>query len=74
MKGGRETSSPPSDRIVNARLNHDRVARCEQHVLLQVPPTGQTFPLEMHLQENLAFGWWIDIFALVYVPIIQGLF
>ena len=53
MRGERETSSPPSDRIVDARLNPDRVARCKQHVLLQIPPAVQTFPLQMHLQENL---------------------
>ena len=62
---GRETISPLSDSIVTAsRTNPDWVARCKQHVLLQVPPTAQTFPLQLHLHHNLALGFAIPILLL----------
>ena len=54
MTGGKETISPPSDGILGARLNPDQVARGKEHVLLQVPPAVQTFPLQLHLHQNLA--------------------
>ena len=46
--------SPSSDGGPDARLNSDRVSRGKEHVLLQVPPAAQTFPLQLHLHQNLA--------------------
>ena len=54
MTGGREMISPSSDGGPDARLNSDRVPRGKEHVLLQVPPAAQTFPLQLHLHQNLA--------------------
>ena len=50
--------SPPS---VTGSLDSDWVARAKQHVLLQVPPAAQTFPLKVHLHHNLALGFAIPI-------------